>query len=654
MISQAVILAGGKGTRLSSRLNGKPKPLIDVLGVALLERQIVALRDAGITEVLLLVNHEAAQIEEFCRQRQNWGIRVRLVDDGQPRGTAGAVLSIIDDLQPEFLVIYGDTLFDIDLGRFAAFHAEDRAVAGTLFLHPNDHPADSDIVVLDADAMIRRFSGYPHAEGEWLPNMVNAAMYILRADGLRSIAEAASQAHDGGILDFGKHVFPLMLEHGLRLRGYVSPEYIKDIGTPSRLDRACRDLANGVIDRASLRQALPAVFLDRDGTLNKPNGHVSRPEDLTLIDRAADALKLLRAHEYRLLLITNQPVVARGECSMDGLSLVHAKLETELGRGGAFLDRLYVCPHHPDRGFAGEVPALKIDCDCRKPRPGLVLRAAREMNIDLPASWFIGDSRADIEAARAAGVTSVLVRTGEVVHSHATASRPDFEFDDIFAAARFIAVDYESMRGAASVRRLLDDMQPGQDWFITGQARSGKSTLAQVIARELRLQARACRVISLDDWILPQGARMQGFAGRHDLEALRSAYRHSRRREREPVVLDMPRYDRGTRTSQPAAAGIELDAQTLLLWEGVAASLLIDELAQSRHAVFVDIDESRRKARMLDDLRCRGSSSDAAWAIYEERLEDEVPLVAAARARCAHVLPSFDSAIENDASTTPT
>jgi NDP-sugar pyrophosphorylase family protein len=119
---QAVILAGGKGTRLAARLNGRPKPLVDVLGAPLLERQIEQLKSAGVTHVLVLVNHMAEQIEAFCASRDNWGLNIDLIDDGAPRGTAGAVFRAFDALEDEFLVIYGDTLFEIDFQRFLDFH----------------------------------------------------------------------------------------------------------------------------------------------------------------------------------------------------------------------------------------------------------------------------------------------------------------------------------------------------------------------------------------------------------------------------------------------------------------------------------------------------------------------------------------------------
>ncbi len=435
MAGQAIILAGGKGTRLASRLGGAPKPLIDVLGTPLLERQLRQLAAAGFDRAVILVNHRADLIERFCAERGDRRIAVTLIDDGEPAGTAGAVFRALDRLDDEFLVVYGDTLFDLDFARFERFHAADPGAAATLFLHPNDHPADSDLVELDGQGLVRAFHAYPHPEGSWLPNMVNAALYIVRK---RAMAGRDDLFPAGAIVDFAKDFFPAILAEGKRLRGYVSPEYIKDIGTPERLDRACADLASGKIAAASLRERQTAVFLDRDGTLNVPNGHISAPDRLELFPFAGAAVRALNASRHRVVVITNQPVIARGDCTTEELALIHAKLETQLGREGAFVERIYYCPHHPDSGFEGEVAELKGVCDCRKPAPGLMLRARDDLNLDLAGSWMIGDSASDLAAAKACGVTSVLVRTGNAADAASLEAAADFVFDDLLQAAEFI------------------------------------------------------------------------------------------------------------------------------------------------------------------------------------------------------------------------
>ncbi|RVU17533.1 HAD-IIIA family hydrolase [Methylobacterium oryzihabitans] len=429
---QAVILAGGKGTRLAARLNGRPKALVDVDGVPLLERQLLSLAAQGVDEAIILVNHAADQIAAYCTSRNAFGLaRLRLVDDGEPRGTAGATLACLPDLRDRVLVVYGDTLFNIDLARFVAAHERSGADA-TLFLHPNDHPHDSDLVEIDDAGWITAFHPKPHPPGVPRANLVNAAFYVIERRALEAWRDATTPC------DFGQDLFPAMLAAGSRLFGYNSFEYIKDLGTPARLDKVTDHLRRGVVARASLAVPQPCVFLDRDGTLNALRDYVRGPGDLVMLPGAAAAVRRLNEAGRRVAVVTNQPVLARGECTPQDMRAIHAKLDGELAGAGAFVDRLYLCPHHPDAGFAGEVPDLKIACDCRKPKPGMLLSAARDLNADLARSWMIGDSTADIAAAKAAGVWAILLRTGEGGRDGRCDATPDAIADDLAGAVELI------------------------------------------------------------------------------------------------------------------------------------------------------------------------------------------------------------------------
>lgn len=180
------------------------------------------------------------------------------------------------------------------------------------------------------------------------------------------------------------------------------------------------------------------MFLDRDGVLNANNGPVARPDQLEVFASAGPAVALINRSRRLAVLVTNQPVVARGECTAEGLGAIHAKLEAILGLAGGHLDAVYYCPHCPDGGFPGEIADLVGECDCRKPKPGLLLHAAADLDIDLERSWMIGDSARDLMAARACGVTFVLVRGGDSSEAAALERQSDFAFDDVLDAAKFI------------------------------------------------------------------------------------------------------------------------------------------------------------------------------------------------------------------------
>jgi histidinol-phosphate phosphatase family protein len=237
--------------------------------------------------------------------------------------------------------------------------------------------------------------------------LVNAALYVMEHESLEAFLPSPHR-----VLDFGKHLLPKFLACGRRLFGYLSPEYIKDVGTPDRLDAVSADYDSGKILCGSFETAAPAVFLDRDGTMNREVNRVKSVNELVLLEGVAAAIRELNRAGCRVVVVSNQPVIARGDCAEAELRAIHNRMETLLGREGAYVDRIYYCPHHPDGGFDGERPELKIPCNCRKPATGLIDIARRELNLDLGRSWLIGDSTSDIRTARNAGLRSILVRTG--------------------------------------------------------------------------------------------------------------------------------------------------------------------------------------------------------------------------------------------------
>ncbi len=143
---------------------------------------------------------------------------------------------------------------------------------------------------------------------------------------------------------------------------------------------------------------------------------------------------MINKSEHLAIVITNQPVIARGLCDFNELDKIHKKLETILGEEGAYLDRLYYCPHHPDKGFEEEVPEFKIDCECRKPKIGLIEQATREFNIDINKSMIIGDSTRDIACGKNAGIKTIGVLTGNAVKDDAYPDKPDQIYENLFEA----------------------------------------------------------------------------------------------------------------------------------------------------------------------------------------------------------------------------
>jgi len=437
MSRQAIILAGGAGTRLRERLGDLPKPMVPIAGKPLLEHQVELAKRHGFTDFIFLVHHRADIIERHFDDGRRWGVNIRHIVEHEPLGTAGAVLAGFERLAERFLVLYGDTMVNVDLGRLWSAHERGGAEA-TLLLPPNDHPLDSDLVEMAPNGRIVAFHNRPHPPGVWRQNLVNAALYVLEKRSLAPFHAPRTTHHAPPILDFGKDIFPAMLARGATLLGYNSPEYIKDIGTPERYDRVCAEFANGTIGRSSLAAPQRAVFVDRDGTLIPDRDCLRSAEGLELLPGVAGAIRELNHHAWRTVVVTNQPVIAKGWCDEAEMQRMHNKLETLLGAEHAFLDRIYYCPHHPEAGFEGERKELKIRCDCRKPGIGMVQKAVADLNFDLAQSWLIGDTTTDVQTAKNAGLRSILVRTGSGGKDGKYAAQPDVIAENLIQAVKII------------------------------------------------------------------------------------------------------------------------------------------------------------------------------------------------------------------------
>ncbi|MBR4443718.1 MAG: HAD-IIIA family hydrolase [Clostridia bacterium] len=433
---KAVIMAGGRGTRLASVAKDVPKPMVSVGGMPVLEYEIAMLREQGFDDILLTVGHMGGVIMDYFGDGSRvspvtgrpFGAHIEYYVETEPLGSAGALMEIRDRLTDDFLLLNGDVVFHVDFGRMIAFHREKRADV-TLFVHPNSHPYDSGLLVEDERGAVARWLTREEPRPEWYHNTVNAGLHILNASVIDEAIRARRARREGRAkADLDRDILKPLAGTG-RMFCYHSPEYVKDMGTPERLAAVRRDFAEGRVQNGSLREKRKAVFLDRDGTINEYVGFLRRPEDFRLLPGAAEAVKLIHEKGYLAVVATNQPVIARGEVTLEGLDEIHRKMETLLGLEGAFIDALYFCPHHPDGGFAGERPEYKIACECRKPKPGMLLRAAKELNIDLAASWMAGDGKNDIGAGKNAGCRTALIGTEPLGQDVSAASLLEFARD---------------------------------------------------------------------------------------------------------------------------------------------------------------------------------------------------------------------------------
>ena len=415
---KTVIMAGGRGTRIASVANDVPKPMINICGKPILEHQIDNLKACGLTDIILVIGYLGEKIKDYFGDGSRFGVCIEYFIEDHPLGTAGALFKM-PQLTEDFLLLCGDVIIDVDFNRFIAFHKEKKAWA-SLVAHPNGHPYDSSLLVTEIEAP-KIAGGMPvdtHRVICWMAkederlyykNRVNAGIELISPELLKETMKNFVPRHPEtpDKIDLDRDVLKINIGSG-RIYAYDTPEYVKDMGTPDRFFEVENDIKTGKVHAHNLKNRQKAIFLDRDGTINKMVGFITKSEQFELLPGVAKAIKAINKSGYLAIVITNQPVIARGDCTFEQLQTIHNKMETELGKEGAFVDAIYVCPHHTDKGFSGERPEYKCDCDCRKPKPGLLLQAAKDFNIDLSQSYMIGDSDGDVRAGENAGVKEAI------------------------------------------------------------------------------------------------------------------------------------------------------------------------------------------------------------------------------------------------------
>ncbi len=427
---KALIQAGGAGTRLKAITGDLPKPMVKIGGKPILEWQLLSLQKAGVKDITIVISKNGESIPEYFGDGRRLNLNLSYIKEETPLGTAGALYYLKDTFKEDFFIVFGDLMLDVDWNRFLKFHQGTGGIL-TAFAHPNSHPFDSDLLVTDNSDRIIKLDSKNNVRDYYYENLTNAGLYVASPK-IFAYVDALKK------IDFEKDILSSLIQVG-KAYAYRSSEYVKDCGTPDRYYAVNQDLKAGIIEARSLRNKQKAIFLDRDGVINRFVGLVTKAEMLELIPSASEAIRLINNSAYLAICITNQPVVARGDTSFEELKNIHNKMEVLLGKRGAYLNDLYFCPHHPDKGFPGEIKELKIDCDCRKPKIGLLLKAQQKYNIDFSSSYFIGDTLRDIQTGINANCKTILVTSGDPrPDSTFLNAKPDFVKKDILDAVAFI------------------------------------------------------------------------------------------------------------------------------------------------------------------------------------------------------------------------
>lgn len=425
----AVIMAGGKGTRIKSLSSDIPKPMVLIKDKPVLQYQIENLYDNGITNIIIVIGHLGHVIKNFFKDGSDFNVSISYIEETSPLGTAGSLYYLKNIIKDDFILLFGDLLLDINWKLFIKFHKNSNALI-TLFAHPNMHPYDSDLLIIKDDGEVSGIDEKGNLRKYYYHNIVNAGIYVISPGVVQSIQNPQK-------LDLEKDIItPLIAQK--KVYAYRSPEFIKDIGTPERIFSVLSDVEADIVHTKNLKNKQKAIFLDRDGTINQSHGFINTPEKFQLIEQVSKAIQLINQSQYLCIVITNQPVIARGECTFEQLEEIHKKMETQLGEEGCYIDGLFYCPHHPDSGFSGEIKSLKIVCECRKPNIGMLKQAETQFNLDLSSSWIIGDTTTDIKTGINGHLNTALVLTGEKGQDKKYDVTPQIIGDDLLSVVKKI------------------------------------------------------------------------------------------------------------------------------------------------------------------------------------------------------------------------
>lgn len=388
MLTQAVFLVGGLGTRLKDRTANTPKPLLEVGGKRFIEYLMGEAARHGFTDIVLIAGHLGDQVEQLYHGKAIGAARVRVLREPQPLGTGGALRFALPHLDEFFLLSNGDSFFDVNLRALAEPSALVKGGA-VMALRAVANDARYGRVRFE-DGMVKSF----HAPEEGRDGPINGGIYGLSRDVIARIGE--------GPVSLEGAIFPQLAAEGL-LRGRLFDAWFIDIGVPTDFERADAELARHF--------TRPALFFDRDGVLNRDDGYTHRPDQFEWMPGAREAIRLCNDQGRLVFVVTNQAGVAKGFYDEATVQTLHRWMNEELATVGAHVDAFEYCPHHPD----GTISDYSNVCRRRKPEPGMIEDLLKAWPVDKSCSLLIGDKPSDVEAAAAAGIAGHLFAGGDLL-----------------------------------------------------------------------------------------------------------------------------------------------------------------------------------------------------------------------------------------------
>lgn len=395
---QFVIQTGGKGTRVQKISKGKPKALVKIKNKSIIDHQIDFIKRFKSKKIIILNNYKFKDLERHLITR--YGDIFKFYNERNPLGTGGSLKFLEKIKNKTFVMLFGDLIFNFDFNKLLKYHAKKKSDL-TLVVHPNTHPQDSDLVEVDKFDKMINFYKKPHLKKN-LGNLSLAGICVFNKKILKYIKNNKNQ-------DFSKDIIPKLIKKNLNIDVYKTREYIKDAGTENRIKEINKDIKNHKLQKLSISNKIPAIFLDKDGVINKDLYNKKYQNIKNIFPNISKAIKKINNNNYLVVLVTNQPAIAKGFVKEKKVLKDFTYLESFLGLDGSYMDRIYYCPCHPDKGFKGELSKYKRKCSWRKPNNGMIIQATKDLNIDLSKSLMIGDRIEDYSAAKKSKLKFYLI-----------------------------------------------------------------------------------------------------------------------------------------------------------------------------------------------------------------------------------------------------
>jgi len=429
---QVVVLLGGIGKRLKGIESNRPKAMLDIHGTPFFSYQLKLLKEQGLKDFVFCVGHKAEVIKNYFKDGALFGVNIRYSYDGKELlGTAGALRKALPSLKKDFMVIYGDSYMDVDYAEIAYNYykvKEEENKKGLMVIFKNKNRYDKSNVLFKDGKLLKYDKKKPSAEMEH----IDYGISLLNKSIVKKIPKDK-------YMDFSS-VYHHLVEHEF-MAGYEVRNRFYEIGTPSSLE----EFKEFIYQRSFLKKR--AIFLDRDGTLNQLRFNEAteeldsplKAEELRLLPKTIPSLRILKSLGYVIVVITNQPAAAKGKTTLGELYEVNNRFKDILAKRNVTLDDVFLCPHHPIGSPSSRERFLIKTCACRKPKPGLLKMAIKKFNVDVPHSYMVGDSYADVAAAQSVNMKGVYLGPQNSPTNERPLKRtPDYIFKSLYDFAHFL------------------------------------------------------------------------------------------------------------------------------------------------------------------------------------------------------------------------